>query len=39
MSKSGSRRFNFNIKKEKKNGNHNADQSSRQAGVGEAVHA
>jgi predicted phage-related endonuclease len=38
MSKSGSRRFNFNIKKEKKNGNHNADQSSRQAGVGEAVH-
>jgi len=35
MSKSGSRRFNFNIKKEKKN----ADQSERKTGVGEVVHA
>jgi len=35
MNKSGSRRFNFNIKKEKKN----ADQSSGKVGVGEAVPA
>ena len=39
MNKSGSRRFNFNVKKEKKNGSNNASQPSGKAGVGEAVHA
>jgi len=39
MNKSGSRRFNFNVKKEKKNGSNDASQSSGKVGVGEAVHA
>tara|TARA_R110002096_G_scaffold157437_1_gene322313 strand:- start:416 stop:1357 length:942 start_codon:yes stop_codon:yes gene_type:complete len=35
--KSGSRRFNFNIKKEKKNGSNDTSKSNGKAGVGEAV--
>ena len=39
VSKSGSRRFNFNIKKEKKNASNESSQPSGKTGVGQTIHA